>query len=194
MEKEKKVVKKAVKTEKTANAQPKQTAKVAKKVAPAKVEKAELAQSQVEVNAVTQAKAEKKSIMHNKELNLIIGLFSLITIISFSFAFQGGDVEVLGWELFLKSGAYSGVFKGLMIIFIISVFIDCILAIRIDGENEIINIVEKALYMFTLVINVVVLAVLMSLIVEIGLGLIIFLIISIMSIIVKLARIYSKSK
>ena len=103
-------------------------------------------------------------------------------------------MELLGWELLLKSGQYSAIFKGLMIAYVVSIFIDCILAIRIDSENEIVNIIEKALYMFTLVINFIVIAVLLSLISEIGLGLIIFMIVSIISTIVKLARIYAQSK
>ena len=115
-----------------------------------------------------------------------------MTIITFCFAFQGGDAEILGWELVLKSGGYSGVFKGLMILYVVSIFIDCILSIKIDTENEIFNIVEKALYMFTVIINFVVVAVLLSIIGKVGIGLIIFFIISIVSAVVKFSRIFAQ--
>ncbi|MBQ8522482.1 MAG: hypothetical protein IJ458_02320 [Clostridia bacterium] len=146
------------------------------------------------VPMVEPAKEEKqpKKTTLNQELNLLIGLFSLITIISFCFEFQGGDTQILGWELILKSGEYSGVFKGLMILYVVSIFIDCILTIRIDTDNEIINIVEKALYMFTAIINFVVVAVLLSIITKIGIGLIIFFILSIISAIVKFSRIFAQ--
>ena len=124
---------------------------------------------------------------------IIIGLLSLITIISFCFAFQGGEAEVLGWELFLKAGDYySGVLQGVMILFVVSLFIDCILAIRIDCENEIFNIVEKVLYMFTVIMNVIVLSILLSLISKVGIGLLIFFVISIVSAVVKFARIFAQ--
>ena len=137
-------------------------------------------------------KTETKKITLNQEFNLVIGLLSLITIISFCFAFQGGDAEYLGWEIFLNAGDYSGVFKGLMILYAVSIFIDCILAINIDTENEVLNIVEKALYMFTLIMNFIVVAVLVSIINKIGIGLLVFFVISIVSAIVKLARIYAR--
>jgi hypothetical protein len=115
----------------------------------------------------------------------------LFAVVALCFEFQGADAEMIGWELLLKS---SGVFKGLMVLYVISIFIDCILAIRIDTESEIVNIIEKVLYMFTLVINFVLVALLYSMISAVGIGLIMFLIISILSIIVKFARIYSPNK
>ena len=141
---------------------------------------------------IAESKIQIKKTTLNQELNLLIGLFSLITIITFCFTFQGGDAKILGWELVLNAGKYSGVFKGLMILYVVAIFIDCILAIRIDSENEIINIVEKALYMFTIIINAIVVAVLLSVIKSVGIGLIIFFIISIISVIVKFARIYAQ--
>ncbi|MBQ7881032.1 MAG: hypothetical protein IJ358_04245 [Clostridia bacterium] len=193
---EKKAVKKPVKS--TAKAEKVVGAKTTtKKVAPktvkqdvAKVEKVEVVQPKVETKPVE--KVEKKGITLNQDLNLMIGLFSLITIISFCFAFQGGDAEILGWELVLKSGAYSRAFQVLMVAYVVAIVIDCILSIRLDTENEIVNIVEKVLYMFTFIINFIVCAVLLSLIAKVGIGLIIFLIISIISAIVKLARIYAQ--
>lgn len=199
MEKEKKVAKKSTSTAKKTVSAPAK----AKKIVPAKkpvavkaekVEKVKAVEPKVEVKPVQPVeKVEKKPITLNQDLNLMIGLFSILTIISFCFAFQGGEVEILGWELFLSSGNYlGGVFKGVMIIYVISLFIDCILAVCVDTDNEIVNIVEKALYMFTLVTNVIVNAILLSLIKKIGIGLIIFLIVSIISAIVKLTRIYAK--
>lgn len=202
MKKENKSVKPEVKT--TANKKPvKQVAKApatTKKVAPKKQPvKAEKVQTPVVKNEVKEqapvkevAKVETKKVTLNQELNLVIGLLSLITIISFCFAFQGGSAEYLGWEIFLNAGDYSGVFKGLMILYVISIFIDCVLAINIDTENEVVNIVEKALYMFTLIMNFVVVAVLLSIISKIGIGLLVFFVISIVSAIVKFARIYAK--
>ncbi|MBO5910348.1 MAG: hypothetical protein J6Q15_02440 [Clostridia bacterium] len=207
MEKEKKT-KKPVTTKKIDTAKKvKEPTKVAKstpvkeKVSkPAKVEKVTLVkpvaeEKMIKSDPVAKVKVEKEhtnKLAFNRELNLLIGLFSLITIITFCFAFQGGEAEILGWEVVLKAGEYSGVFKGLMILYVVSIFIDCILAIRIDTENEIINIVEKALYMFTVIMNFVAVAVLLSLISKIGIGLIIFFIISIISAIVKFSRIYAK--
>lgn len=204
---EKKVTKKSVKTTaKTTKAtEPKKT--TAKKSTPAKAKKVEVVE-EVKVEAVAtepakvdatvvvdQPKAEKtevkKTVTLNQELNLMVGLFGVLAIIAFCFAFQGGDAEILGWELLLSS-TYSGVFKGIMVLYVVSIFIDCILAVRIDTENEILNIVEKVLYAFTLIMNFVTVAILVSLIEKIGIGLIMLLIISIVSVIVKLARIYSK--
>lgn len=168
---------KAVKT--TAKAEKLQVVETNEKVAPA-------------VEEVKVEKQPKTKMTLNQELNLLVGLFSLMIIISFCFAFQAGDTEVLGWELFLKAGEYSGVFQGLMILYVVSIFIDCILTIRIDSENEILNIVEKALYMFTVIMNFVVVAVLLSLISKVGIGLILFFILSIVSVIVKFARIFAQ--
>jgi hypothetical protein len=199
MEKEKKATKKPAKATNKVPTTKKVTPVKEKVSKPAKVEKVAVTpvkeEKAVKPTAVAEVKVEKepnKKMTFNQELNLLIGLFSLITIITFCFAFQGGSVEVLGWEVVLKAGEYSGVFKGLMILYVVSIFIDCILAIRIDSENEILNIVEKALYMFTVIMNFIAVAVLLSLISKVGIGLIIFFIISIISAIVKFARIYSK--
>lgn len=206
MKEEKKVTKKSAKKEVETKVQPKKSRVETVKTAPAKTQKVQavelievkeapvVAEPVVEVKNEKMEQPKKSKTTLNQELNLMIGLFSLITIISFCFAFQGGDVEILGWELFLKSGQYSGVFKVVMSLYVISIFIDCILAIRVETENEIFNIVEKALYMFTLIINFVVIAILLSLISKIGIGLIIFMIVSIISAIVKFARIYSQNK
>jgi len=170
----------------------KETPKVkkVKEVAPVEVKVEPI----VEEKPKAVVKSEKKAITLNQDLNLLVGLLSLITIITFCFAFQGGKTEVLGWELFLKAENYSSVFQGLMVIYVVSIVVDCILAIRVESENEIFNIIEKVLYMITLVINFIVVAVLLSLISKVGIGLIIFLILSIVSSIIKLARIYAQNK
>lgn len=185
MEKEKK----AITAKKVAKkSEPKKATETKKVVAkPVKEEKVQPVEVKLEPT-----KVETKKATFNQELNLLIGLLSLMTIITFCFAFQGGDAEILGWELVLKSGGYSGVFKGLMILYVVSIFIDCILSIKIDTENEIFNIVEKALYMFTVIINFVVVAVLLSIIGKVGIGLIIFFIISIVSAVVKFSRIFAQ--
>lgn len=189
------------KTKKTTKAPAKKTVakkpvsvkeKAPKVVKQEEVKVAEVKQEKVQPAEVKEQTTAKVKLTLNQELNLLIGLFSLMTIIAFCFAFQGGSVEVLGWELVLKADMYSGVFKGLMILYVITLFIDCILAVRIESENEIFNVVEKALYMFTLVMNFVVIAVLLSIITKIGIGLIIFFILSIISVIVKAARIFAK--
>ena len=191
----KKVVKPATKTAVKPASKPAAKVAAPKKVVEKQPVKAEVV---VENNVKVQEpvkqveKTETKKITLNQEFNLVIGLLSLITIISFCFAFQGGDAEYLGWELFLNAGDYSGVFKGLMILYVVSIFIDCILAINIDTENEVLNIVEKALYMFTLIMNFIVVAVLLSIINKVGIGLLVFFIISIVSAIVKFARIYTR--
>jgi len=194
MEKEKKV---ATKTTKKANAKPN---KIMESKAPLKSKKVEEVKP-VEVKTepvvaenVKPVKTEKKPITLNQDLNILLGLFSFLTIITFCLAFQGGDAEVLGWELFLKAKNYSTVFQGLMIVYVASIVIDCILAIRVESENEVLNIIEKVLYMFTLVINVIVAAVLISVISKVGIGLIIFLILSVVSVIVKLVRVYAQNK
>jgi len=197
MEKQNKTKKSTVTTPKKAKEPVKATkSTVAKTKAPAKAKKVESVQPAIEEKVVKPAPVVEstpaKKTTLNQDLNLLIGLFSLITIITFCFAFQGGNSKILGWELVLKADEYSGVFKGLMILYVVSIFIDCLLAIRIDTENEVINIVEKALYMFTVIMNFVVVAVLLSLIVKVGIGLIIFFIISIVSAIVKFARIYAQ--
>lgn len=204
MEKENKNVKKS--TTKGVSKSPaikassaKATAKVAKteKVKTTAVKKPEViaeAQAKTEkVVAEVVAKSPAKKTTLNQELNLLIGLFSLVALLSFCFAFQQGDVELLGWELVLRGKEiYSGVFQGLMILFVITIFIDTILAIRIDTDNEIINIIEKVLYMFTAIMNFVVIAILLSLISNIGTGLLIFFVISIISVVVKFVRIFSQ--
>lgn len=192
MVKEKKMATKTTKKEVAKKAPTTKAPAKAKKVE--EVKPVEVKQPVVSEKVEQPVKAEKKPMTLNQDLNLLVGLFALMTIISFCFAFQGGDAEVLGWELFLKAGDYSGVFKGLMIIYVASIFIDCILAVRVESENEIFNTIEKALYMFTLVINFIVVAVLLSLISKIGIGLIIFLILSIVGAIVKLGRIYAQNK
>ena len=192
---EKKVAKKPAKTTKVEKeVKPVRTTPAKKAVAkPAvkPVEKVEKVEKPEAVQPVQQEAKVKKPVMLNQELNLLIGLFALLAIGSFCFTFQGGSESMIGWELLLKG---SGVFKGLMILYVVSIFVDCILAVRIDTENEVVNLIEKALYMFTLVINVVVVAILYSLISAVGIGLVIFLIVSIISAIVKLARIYAQNK
>lgn len=211
MEKEKKTTKKvATKTvakkpvAKKAEPAKTVTKKAVKASKPAKAEKVATVAEQVKAEPVAEVKTEKvatpavvkeqpKKMTFNQELNLLIGLFSLITIIAFCFAFQGGDVEILGWELFLRAGDYySSVFQGVMILYVVSIFIDCILAIRIDCDKEIFNIIEKVLYMFTVIMNFVVLAILLSLISQVGIGLLIFFVISVVSAVVKFARIFAK--
>ena len=186
--------KKVVKPAQKATTKPVAKASAQKKVVAKQPVKAEVVENDVKVQepAKKVVNAGAKKVTLNQELNLVIGLLSLITIISFCFAFQGGDAEYLGWELFLNAGDYSGVFKGLMILYVISIFVDCILAINIETENEVFNIVEKALYMLTLIMNFVVVAVLLSIINNIGIGLLVFFVISIVSAIVKFARIYAK--
>ena len=186
----KKVAKPATKTA----VKPASKATAPKKVVTKQPVKAEVVESNVKVQEPVKQveKTETKRVTLNQEFNLVIGLLSLITIISFCFAFKGGDAEYSGWELFLNAGDYSGVFKGLMIVYVVSIFVDCILAINIDTENEVLNIVEKVLYMFTLIMNFIVVAVLLSIINKIGIGLLVFFVISILSAIVKFARIYAK--
>lgn len=193
MEKEKKVVKAPAKTVKKAE--------TVKKSSPAKSVKAPVKQEKVSVKKVEEKVvptaevkpvAQTKKTTLNQELNLVIGLLSLMTIIVFCFAFQDGDAKTLGWELVLNAGNYSNVFKYLMVTYVVSIVVDCVLAIRIDTENEVLNIIEKALYMFTLIINFIVVAVLLSLLSNIGIGFIIFFIISAISVIIKFARIYSQ--
>lgn len=200
MEKEKKTTKTLAKTE------PKSVKKVdqPKKVAPTKSKTVakRVEKPTVKVESVKEIKPElapavaevkKKTVTLNQELNLLIGLLSLVTIICFCFQFQGGDVEILGWELVVFGGKiFSGVFQGIMVLYVASLIIDCILAINVDTENEILNLIEKALYMFTIIINFIVVAVLLTLIKNVEIGLIVFFILSILSVVVKFARIYSQ--
>ncbi|MBQ7798415.1 MAG: hypothetical protein IJ371_04760 [Clostridia bacterium] len=201
MEKTKKTTKqpakKAVKKVEPAKATPAKVKATKETKAPAKVEKVQVVETK-EVAPVKSAKeavvsepVKKSKVTFNQDLNILIGLFSLLTIIAYSFAFQGGSVEISGWELFLDAGSISGVFKGVMVLYVVSLIIDSVLIIRVDCEKEIFNIVEKILYMITLVINFVLIAVLLTVVSKIGIGLIIFLIISIINAIVKLARIFA---
>lgn len=193
MEKEKKVTAKTTKKEAVKKAPATKAASAKAKKAPA-AKPVEVKEPVVAEKVAQPAKVEKKAMTLNQDLNLLIGLFALMTIVAFCLAFKGGEAELSGWELFIASGTFSGVFKGLMIVYVISLFVDCILAIRVESENEVFNVVEKALYMFTLVANFVIVTVLLNLISKIGIGLIIFLILSIVSALVKFARIYSQNK
>jgi hypothetical protein len=152
----------------------------------------ENAKVEVQKAEVVKGSSPKAKVTLNQELNLVIGLLSIFTIICFCFAFQGGSAEITGWELVLESGKYTGVFKVLMVLYVVALVVDCILTVRIDTENEIFNAIEKVLYICTLVLNAIVLAVLVTLIRSFGIGLIIFMILSSISIMTKLARVYAK--
>ena len=184
---EKKKVTKSV--SKKQAAKPSKATKV--KAEPVVVE-VENAKVEVQKAEVVKNQASKAKVTLNQELNLVIGLLSIFTIICFCFAFSGGNNEVAGWRFVLESGKYSGVFKALMVLYVISLVVDCILTVRIDTENEIFNAVEKVLYICTLVLNIIVLAVLTTIISRFGIGLIIFMILSVISIITKIARVYAK--
>lgn len=188
MEKEKKTTKKVVKTA------PKAVKKVASVKSKLEVQKVEpVKEAKAENAPAAPVETKKKTITLNQELNLLIGLLSLVTIICFCFQFQGGDVEILGWELVIFGGKiFSGVFQGIMVLYVATLIIDCVLAINVDTENEILNLIEKALYMFTIIMNFIVVAVLLTLIKNVEIGLIIFFILSIINVIVKFARIYSQ--
>lgn len=165
----------------------------AKKVKVAEVN--EVAPVEVKHEVVEAPKAEAivaKKTTFNQDLNLVIGFLSLLTIIAFCFIFENASIESIGWEIVLNAADYSAVFKGIMILYVVTLFVDCILSIRVDTECELFNIIEKALYMFTLIMNVVTVSILISLISKIGIGLIMFLIISIVSAIIKLVRIFVK--
>ncbi len=155
-------------------------------------------EEKVEVKAVTTHEVEHKEVKKggitlNQDLNLLIGLFALLTLVAFGFAFEATkDSSLTGWELLLKSGAYSGVFKGFMIAYFITILVDCILTIHVDSENEIFNIIEKVLYTITLVMNFTMIVIFINLIKNIGIGLILFFILSIISILVKFVRVYAK--
>lgn len=152
----------------------------------------ETAKVEVKKTEVVKPEKEKSKVTLNQELNIVIGILSIFTIICFCLEFQGGASEILGWEIILKSGAYSGVFKGIMALFVIALVVDCVLTIHINTENEVFNIIEKVLYVCTAVLNIIVLALLAILISSVGLGFIIFIILTIVSVITKLARIYAK--
>ena len=169
----------------------------AKKATPAKKTVAKSNSAKVEkVQVVAEpVKAEqtitKKPVTLNQEFNLVVGFLTLLTIIAFCFDFSTGTLSVTGWELFAYgSTLVSGAFQGLMIVFALALVIDCILAVCVDSENPIFDIVEKVLYMFTIVINFIVVATLLCIITKIGVGLIMFFILSIVSVIIKFARIY----
>ncbi|MBQ3503020.1 MAG: hypothetical protein IJA72_05120 [Clostridia bacterium] len=195
---EKKKVTKATAKDEVVKTASKKEGKKPSKVTKAKVNAepvvVEVANAKVEVQKAEVVKPEhaKAKVTLNQELNLVIGLLSIFTIICFCFAFQGGNAEVLGWELILKGETYSGVFKTIMVMYLISLVVDCLLTVRIDTENEIFNIVEKVLYICTAVLNVIVLAILLTLISSFGIGLIIFMIVSFLSILTKLVRVYAK--
>ena len=164
------------------------TKRTAVKSKPEKVEKVQVVAEPVKA----EQPVAKKSVTLNQEFNLIVGFLSLLTIVAFCFEFSAGNVSITGWELFLYGAKWvSGAFQGLMIVYVITLIMDCIMAIYVNSENPIFDIVEKVLYMFTLVINFIVVASLLCLISKIGLGLIIFFILSILSVIIKLARIYA---
>ena len=174
------VAKKATAKKTVAKAKPVKEEKI-QAVEPVKVEKP------VKEEAIT-----KKSITLNQEFNLVVGFLSLLTIIALCFEFSRGDLSVTGWEMFVYGDKLiSGAFQGVMAAYVISLIIDCILSICIDSEHPIFDIVEKVLYMFTIAINFIVVATLLCVISNIGIGLIIFFILSIISVIIKLARIYT---
>ena len=195
MEKEKKTKKVVKKVEQPQKVEPKKAKNVAKASKPAVVKEqpVKVAPATVEQKPVEQTETKKHKLTLNQDLNLLIGLLSFVTIVSFCFEFVGGTGEILGWELFIFGGKlYSGTFQGLMVVYGLAILTDCILSICVDSENEIFNIVEKVLYMFTFVVNAIVIAVLLSLITNVGIGLIVFFILSIVSAIVKLARIFAQ--
>lgn len=140
-----------------------------------------------------EVKTEKRRFTLNQEFNVLIGFLSIAILLVLCTKFQSGSASLSGWEILLHSGDYSGVFKGVMVVYIISLFIDCGLAVKVDSENKILNTVEKVLYAITLTSNLIAGAILFTLIKKIGLGLIIFGILSLISILVKLARIYCKN-
>ena len=161
----------------------------------AKVEKVQVATEPVKVEQPVQAAqkpAAKKAITLNQEFNLVVGLLSILTIIAFCFEFSAGSVSVSGWELFVYGQKLiSGAFQALIAIYVVTLVLDCVLAICVESENPIFDIVEKVIYMVTLIINFILVIVLVNIISNIGIGLIIFLILSILRAIIKLARIYT---
>lgn len=195
MEKQNKTKKVVKKVERAPKAEPKKTKSAAKssKPAVAKEQQVKVEPSAIEQKPVAQVETKKSKLTLNQDLNVLVGLLSFVTIICFCFEFVGGTSEILGWELFVFGGnLISGTFQGLMIVYGVCILIDCILAICVDSENEVFNIVEKVLYMLTFVVNAILIAVLITLIENIGIGLIVFFILSIVSAIVKLARIFAQ--
>ena len=175
-------------TKKVSTTKKSTTARVKSK--PAKVEKVQVAAEPAIVEQPVQQAATKKGLTLNQEFNLVIGFLSLLTIIAFCFEFSAGDISLAGWELFVYGSRVSGAFQALMIVYVLALIIDCVLAVCVDSENPIFDMVEKILYMFTVTINFIVIASLLCLVSKIGLGLIIFFILSIISVIMKFARIY----
>ena len=165
--------------------------KIIAKSKPEKVEKVQVAEPAKVEQPVEQTTRAKKGVTLNQEFNLVVGFLSLLTIIAFCFEFSAGSISISGWEFFAYgSKLVSGTFQGLMIVYAIALVIDCILAVCVDSENPIFDIAEKVLYMFTTIVNFIVIATLLCLISKIGVGLIIFFILSIVSVIIKFARIY----
>lgn len=175
-------------TKKTSSA--KKTTTVKGKSKPAKVEKVQPIAEPVVAEQAEQKQVAKKPLALNQEFNLVIGFLSILTIIAFCFEFSAGSVSLAGWEVFVYGYKVSGVFQGLMIVYAIALIIDCVLSVCVDSENATFDLVEKALYMFTMVINFIVIASLLCIISKVGIGLIIFFILSIINVIIKLARIY----
>lgn len=170
----------------------------ARKAKPASVEPKTVAVEQPAPALVEQHKdeakpvVEKKKFTLNQEFNLLVGFLAIAIMVVLCVTFHDGGEKLSGWELILRSGLYSGVFKGLMVFYVITLFVDCALAVKIDSENKILNIIEEVLYAVTLTANLVVGVILFTLIKNIGFGLIMFGILSLVSIVIKLARIYSK--
>ena len=185
-----KVTKKTASTKKPATA--KKTTAPKASVKSVKVEKVQVVAEPVKVEEPVKQSAAKKSITLNQEFNLVVGLLSILTIIAFCFEFSAGSVSISGWEMFVYGDKLiSAAFQALIAIYVITLVVDCVMAICIESENPIFDIVEKVLYMVTLIINFILVVVLFCLISNVGLGLIIFLILSILRAIIKLARIYT---
>lgn len=156
------------------------------KTEPVKVE------PKIEKSVEPKPAVEKKKFTLNQEFNVLIGFLAIALILVLCVNFQTGGEKLSGWELILHSGLYSGVFKGLMVFYVITLFIDCALAVKIDSENKYLNIIEEVLYAITLTANIIVGAILFILVKNIGLGLIVFGILSLVSVLIKIARIYTK--
>lgn len=182
MEKEKKTTS----TRKTAKSSPAKKS-VVKTTAPKKDVKAEPI---VEVKPEVKSDAAVKKSTLNQDLNVVVGFLSLLTILAFCFTFEGAGSSLTGWEIILQSKTYSGVFQGIMVLYVITLLVDCIMSVRVDTENDMFNTIQKAIYTLTLVVNLVVIAILITLISNISIGFIMFLIISIVCAIIKLVRIF----